>query len=57
MSHAPERETTIWPAPGVLAVSVAILLAGYAILIGRGPAPAGEVQVFLAPEPAAPGQP
>lgn len=57
MSHAPERETTIWPAPAVLAASVVILLAGYAVLIWRGPAAAGEVRVVLATEPAAPGQP
>jgi hypothetical protein len=57
MSHLSERETTIWPAPAVLAVSVAILLAGYAVLIWRGPAAAVEVRVVLAPEPAAPGQP
>jgi hypothetical protein len=57
MSQVSDRETTIWPAPAVLAACVAILLAGYAVLIWRAPAAAAEVRVVLAPEPAAPAQP
>jgi hypothetical protein len=57
MSRGTEQETMIWPEPAVLAACVAILLAGYAILIWRGPAAAVEVRVVLAPEPVAPAQP
>jgi hypothetical protein len=45
----------VWPGRGVLLLCAVILVAGYAVAILRGPAPAGAVAVVLAPVEEAPG--
>lgn len=47
-----------WPSAGVLLLCAAVLMAGYAVEIWRGPAPEQEVRVVTVPAPApAPGPP
>lgn len=41
-----------WPSAGVLLLCAALLVAGYAVAIWRGPAPAQEVRVVTVPAPA-----
>ena len=40
-----------WPRTGVLLAGAALLAAGYAAMLLRGPAPASEVSIVLAPAP------
>jgi hypothetical protein len=40
-----------WPRAGVLIAGSALLAAGYAAMLLRGPAPASEVSIVLAPAP------
>jgi hypothetical protein len=41
-----------WPRTGVLLAGSALLAAGYAAMLLRGPTPASEVSIVLAPAPA-----
>lgn len=59
MDDRTRNEAGIWPGFGVLFLSLAILAAGYAAAIARGPAPSSEVRTILleAPGAAAPSVP
>jgi hypothetical protein len=47
----PERGTSLGLPVGVLLSCAALLAAGYAAAVLRGPAPAREVRVVMAPSP------
>ncbi len=61
-AFAVDRENTaqalgLWPGRGVLLFCAAVLVAGYGVVILRGPAPAGEVRVMVVPAPEGPVAP
>jgi hypothetical protein len=49
--HVTDVRASGWPPAGVLLACLALLAAGYAVALLRGPAPAQEVRVVMAPAP------